>query len=164
MPAMNRIYYTLQHEMSRAGGRLPGLVELQNPDRIGDNNIEQESTTPPQEGTIMMNNAAVNLNPNTAPTNDVPPAGGPAENAFGKEVRGIVDDFLKDVGLGHLVTKPTWKDKVLDNAIPVGRVIVGVLLAEGAIALVQRQVQKSRAKKELAAAKAEAQLSESINS
>lgn len=158
---MNRLYYVLQSQMNQVGGKLPSLALLQKTDEIGDNSIEQESVTPPQEGTfIMMNNAAV-ANPEVAAPQPsiVPPAGGHAEHAVGAQVV----DFLKAAGLS-VPKKRTWQDQVLEHAIPVGRTVAAVLIAEGVIALVQHQVQKRREKNELAAAKADAMLTESISS
>lgn len=156
-PVINRIVSNMRAEMSRAGGRLPGLSHEQIQHKTRNNNVEGEYVTPtPIEGTItMMNNTAIKHEVSNDSSN-LPPAGGAVEAAVGDQV----SQYLQSVGITLVPQKRTWKDEVLEHAVPVGRTIAAVLIAEGVIALVQHQAKRRAEKKALAAAEAEALLSE----
>lgn len=150
----NRFYAitTLLNEtMRKAGGRLAAL-DPQNLQHIRDNNYEGETTIPTNEGTNIMN-ASNNAVAETVHSNqEVPPAGGYHEQAQGAQQAMSIGEFLSAMGVKETPKPSSWQDHVIENAVPLARTIAGVLIAQGVVYLVQRQVAKRREAKQLAAA------------
>lgn len=137
---------TLQSEMSRVGGKLSGLNSEQNWAGKRNNTIDGDYT--PREGTITMASAHKIEVENSNEQNVIPPAGSVIENAAAQQIIA----FLSSAGVSP---KRSWKDKVLDQAIPAATTVASVMVAYGVVALVERQVAKRAEKKQLAAASAQ---------
>lgn len=153
--AIETLISNLQSEMSRVGGKLTGLSAAQIQLETRNNTIDGDYT-PQNEGTkiTMASNTARNIETeNNKP--EIAPAGGPHD----QEIANAVFAFMSQASGLQKQAPRSWKEKALDQAVPAATTVVSVLAAYGVIALVERQVAKRQAKKQLAAANAEQLLS-----